>query len=150
MIQKGDSLSELFLIPFVIESQREFSVSKSYSEDLRQRIVDAVDGGVSRRQAAEHYDVSVSSAIRYARRWRETGSVQAAAMGAPRRSKLDPHADWLLTQIDEAPDLTLEEIIARLGSERGVKSSIGGLWNFFHRHGISFKKNRARGRAGTS
>ena len=150
MIQKGDSLSELFLIPFVIESQREFSVSKSYSEDLRQRIVDAVDGGVSRRQAAEHYDVSVSSAIRYARRWRETGSVQAAAMGAPRRSKLDPHGDWLLTQIDDTPDLTLEEIIARLGSERGVKSSIGGLWNFFHRHGISFKKNRARGRAGTS
>ena len=125
-------------------------MSKAYSDDLRRRIVDAVDGGVSRRQAAKHYDVSVSSAIRYARRWRETGSVQAAAMGAPRRSKLDPHADWLLTQIDEAPDLTLEEIIARLGSERGVKSSIGGLWNFSHRHGISFKKNRARGRAGTS
>ena len=115
-------------------------MSRSYSEDLRQRIVNAVDGGISRRQAAEHYNVSVSSAIRYARRWRETGSVQAAAMGAPRRSKLDPHADWLLAQIDEAPDLTLEEIIARLGSERGVKSSIGGLWNFFHRHAISFKK----------
>ena len=125
-------------------------MSKSYSEDLRQRIVNAVDGGVSRRQAAEHYNVSVSSAIRYARRWRETGSVQAAAMGAPRRSKLDPHADWLLAQIGETPDLTLEEIIARLGSERGVKSSIGGLWNFFHRHAISFKKNRARGRAGPS
>ncbi len=124
-------------------------MGKAYSGDLRQRIVDAVDGGVSRRKAASLFDVSVNSAIRYARRWRETGSVEASAMGAPRRSKLDPHADWLLAQIEAAPDLTLVEIIARLEAERGMKSSIGGLWNFFHRHGISFKKNRARSRTGT-
>jgi len=124
-------------------------MSKPYSEDLRQRIVDTVDGGVSRRQAASHYNVSISSAIRYAKRWRETGSVQAEAMGAPRRSKLDPHGDWLLALIDAAPDLTLQEIADRLEAERGVRSSIGGLWNFFHRHDISVKKNRARRRAGT-
>lgn len=124
-------------------------MGKAYSDDLRQRIVDAVDGGVSRRAAAARYDVSINSAIRYARRWRETGSVRASAMGAPKRSKLDPHADWLLAQIDEAPDLTLAELIARLDTERGMKSSVGGLWNFFHRHGISFKKNRARSRTGT-
>ena len=40
-------------------------MSRSYSEDLRQRIVNAVDGGISRRQAAEHYNVSVSSARAY-------------------------------------------------------------------------------------
>ncbi len=124
-------------------------MGKAYSEDLRQRIVDTVDGGVSRREAASRYGVSVSSAIRYARRWLETGSVQAAAMGAPRRSKLDPHEDWLLALISEAPDLTLEEIIVRLDAARGMTSSVGGLWNFFHRHGISVKKNLARGRAGT-
>jgi transposase len=124
-------------------------MGKAYSGDLRQRIVDAVDGGVSRRKAASLFDVSVNSAIRYARRWRETGSVEASAMGAPRRSKLDPHADWLLAQIEDTPDLTLAEIVDRLALEKGMKSSIGGLWNFFHRHGISFKKNRARGRTGT-
>lgn len=124
-------------------------MGKAYSGDLRQRIVDAVDGGVSRRKAASLFDVSVNSAIRYARRWRETGSVEASAMGAPRRSKLDPHADWLLAQIEDTPDLALAEIVDRLALEKGMKSSIGGLWNFFHRHGISFKKNRARGRTGT-
>ncbi len=124
-------------------------MGKAYSSDLRRRIVDAVDGGVSRRKAASLFDVSVNSAIRYARRWRETGSVEASAMGAPRRSKLDPHAAWLLAQIEEAPDLTLTEIADRLAAERGMKSSIAGLWNFFHRHGISFKKNRTRGRTGT-
>ena len=124
-------------------------MGKAYSGDLRQRIVDAVDGGVSRRTAASLFDVSVNSAIRYARRWRETGSVEASAMGAPKGSKLDPHADWLLAQIEAAPDLTLAEMVDRLALEKGMKSSIGGLWNFFHRHGISFKKNRARGRTGT-
>jgi len=122
----------------------------AYSEDLRQRIVDAVDGGLSRREAASLYKVSVSSAIRFVSRWRESGSVQADAMGAPHRCKLDAHADWLLAQIKEAPDLTLEEIAARLQAERGVGSSIGGLWNFFDRQDITVKKNRARSRAGTA
>ncbi len=119
-----------------------------YSEDLRQRIVDEVDGGVSRRQTASLYKVSVSSVIRFVSRWRDKGSVQADAMGAPRGSKLDAHADWLLALIAETPDLTLEEIAARLHGERDVKSSIGGLWNFFDRQEITVKKNRARGRTG--
>ncbi len=119
-----------------------------YSEDLRQRIVDAVDGGLSRREAASLYKVSVSSAIRFVSRWQDKGSVQADAMGAPRRSKLDPHTDWLLALIKETPDLTLEEIAARLEAERDVKSSIGGLWNLFKRQDITVKKNRARGRTG--
>jgi len=119
-----------------------------YSADLRQRIVDMVDSGVSRRDAASLYRVSISSAIRFVKRWRETGSVQADAMGAPRGSKLDPHSDWLLALIKATPDLTLEEIAARLQAEWKVKSSISGLWNFFHRHEITVKKNRARGRTG--
>ena len=43
-------------------------MSKAYSEDLRQRIVEAVEGGMSRRQVAARYKVGVSSAIRYVQR----------------------------------------------------------------------------------
>ena len=99
--------------------------------------------------AASIYKVSVSSAIRFVRRWRQTGSVQADAMGAPHRSKLDAHTDWLLALIKETPDFTLEEIAVRLHAEREVKSCTGGLWNFFGRQDITVKKNRARGRTGT-
>jgi transposase len=125
-------------------------MSKAYSEDLRQRIVEAVDGGLSRRQAAARYKVGVSSAIRYVQRWRTTGSVKQDRMGQPGGSKLDPHHDWLLMQIEDAPDLTLSEIGDRLRDEHRVKASIGSLWNFFDRNGVSFKKNRTRRRTGTA
>jgi transposase len=134
------------VIPFAWYWQGDVSMSKAYSEDLRQRIVEAVDGGMSRRQAAATYKVGVSSAIRYVQRWRATGSVKQDRMGQPGGSKLDPHDDWLLNLIKDEPDITLSEIGERLRDEHRVKASIGTLWNFFDRKGVSFKKNRARRR----
>jgi len=125
-------------------------MSRAYSEDLRQRIVDAVDDGMSRRQAAAIYKVSVSSAIRYVQRWRDTGKVGQSRMGQPRGSKLDPHSGWLLMLVENEPDITLSEIAERLRSEHQVKACIGTLWNFLDRNGVSFKKNRPRRRAGTA
>ncbi|MEN8198121.1 MAG: IS630 family transposase [Pseudomonadota bacterium] len=113
-----------------------------YSEDLRERIVGAVEAGASRRQAARKYGVSASCAIKLVRRWRTTGSVSAAPQGAPKRSKLDAHGDWLLGLIADEPDITLEEVRARLKG-RGVQASIGLIWGFFDKHDISFKKKTA-------
>jgi len=59
-------------------------MSKPYSEDLRERVVAAVEGGLSRRQAAEVFDVGVSSVIRWVQRFRATGSVAAKPMGGAR------------------------------------------------------------------
>lgn len=95
---------------------------------------------MSRRQAATRYKVGVSSAIRYVQRWRATGSVKQDRMGQPGGSKLDPHQDWILKLIEDEPDLTLSEIGERLLDEHRVKASIGTLWNFFDRTGMSFKK----------
>lgn len=125
-------------------------MGRAYSEDLRQRIVDAVDGGMSRRQAAALYKVSVSSAIRYVQRWHDSGTVEPSRMGQPEGSKLDPHRVWLLRLIENEPDITLSEIGERLKTEHQVKACIGTLWKFFNRNDISFKKNRARRRAGTA
>ena len=80
------------------------------------------------------------------RRWRDTGSVRPGPIGAPRRSKLDPHTDWLLGLVRDEPDITLEAIRARLRG-RGMSASIGLVWKFFDQHDISFKKNAARKRA---
>jgi transposase len=57
--------------------------------------------------------------------------------------------DWLLQRIGERPDITLHELVAELAA-RGVKTSYGAVWRFYDRHGISFKKNRARQRAGST
>ena len=113
-------------------------------QDLRQRIVAAVEAGSSRRQAARTFSVSASSAVRVMQRWSNEGMVAARPMGAPRRSKLDDHETWLLELIVETPDMTLEEIQASLHAERGMTTSIPTIWRFYERHEISFKKNRAR------
>ena len=66
------------------------------------------------------------------------------------RSPLEQHKQWLIELVAAEPDLTLEEIRARLRSERRQKAGIGSVWRFFDRHGITFKKNSARRRAGSA
>ena len=123
-------------------------MGKVYSVDLRERIVGAVEGGSTRRGAARVFGVSASCAVKLLQRWRRTGSVQPDRIGAPRRSKLDAYEKWLLELVRDEPDITLEEIRARLRG-RGMSASIGLVWKFFDRHDISFKKKRPRGRAGS-
>lgn len=121
-------------------------MAKAYSGDLRTRVIELVETGVSRRAAAERFKVSISSAIRWVQRWSETGRVAAQPSGGS-RSPLDEHADCLLALIAEQPDLTLDEIRLRL-QEKGISAGRTSLWRFYDRHDISFKKKPARGRAG--
>ena len=53
----------------------------------------------------------------------------------------------MLAKVEETPDITLAELQALL-KERDLSVGTGTVWRFFDRHGISFKKNRARRRAG--
>jgi transposase len=121
-------------------------MAKPYSEDLRKRVVAAVDGGLSRHQAAALFDVGVSTVVHWVRRWRETGSVAAKPMGGDHRSALGGERDWILERIAAMPDLTLEELRAELKG-RGVIVGYGTVWRFFEREDITVKKNRAGGRA---
>ena len=120
----------------------------AYGEDLRSRVIAAVAAGRSAREAARVFQVSPSAAIKWVQRWRQSGSAAAKPMGGKRRSPLDAHADYLLALVAAGPDLTLAEIRARLRT-RAVRAGLASVWRFFDRHGISFKKNRARRRAGS-
>ncbi len=123
-------------------------MGKCLSNDLRVRVVEAVVAGSSRRQAAARFGVSASSAIRWVQSWHERGDVGAKPQGGDRRSgRIEAHGDFVLDQVAQTPDVTLEELQALLRG-RGIAVGIGTVWRFFDRHGISFKKNRARRRAG--
>ena len=65
------------------------------SQDLRQRIVRAVDAGSSIRQAAKRFEVSASAAIKLMQRVRQTGRTEPAKIGGDRRPLLEAHADDL-------------------------------------------------------
>ena len=118
-------------------------MSGAYSGDLRGRVLDVVDGGSSVRRAAARFGVGVSTAIRWVRRWRETGERTARKQGHPIRSKLDAHEAYLLGLIEETVDITLDEMRHRLAEERGVHAGYGTLWRFFNRRGITVKKRQA-------
>ena len=110
---------------------------KSLSDDLRVRVVAAVEAGASRRQAAARFGVSVSSAIRWVGRWRDRGEVRARPRGGDRRSgRIEAQAGFLLGQVEQSPDVTLAELPALL-FERGVAVGIATSWRFFERRGIS-------------
>lgn len=118
---------------------------KPLSEDLRSRVVEAVETGASRRDAAGRFSISPSAAIKWMQRWEATGSVAALPSGGS-RSPLDDHGAVLLGLIAAQPDLTLDEVVERL-SAQGIKTSRTATWRFFNRKGISFKKKPARQRA---
>jgi len=118
---------------------------KPCSMELRERVVEAVESGASRREAAEWFDVSPSSAIKWMQRRQETGSIAAKPSGGS-ISPLEAHADVLLALIAEQPDLTLDEVVAAMRKRR-ITGSRSAVWRFFERHNISFKKKRAGGGA---
>jgi transposase len=121
-------------------------MARPYARDLRERVVRAVEGGLSRRKAATVFEVGVATVIAWVRVWRREGRIDAKAMGGDHRSQLGGERAWLLERIAAVPDLTLEELRAELAA-RGKMVGYGTVWRFFAAEGISFKKNRARQRA---
>jgi transposase len=115
---------------------------RPYSIDLRVRVVAAVEsGGLSCHQAAAQFGVGVSTAIKWVRRRRETGSVAPGQMGGHRPKLIaGEHRAWLLARIAEK-DFTLRGLVAEL-AERGLKVDYRTVWSFVHAEKLSFKKNR--------
>ena len=126
-------------------------MTRPLSNDLRRRVVTAVvDGGMSRRGAARRFGIAPSTAIKWVSAWRRTGSYRPRAQGGDRRSRwTEAQAEVVLALVEETPDMTLAEIAAHLEDEHGVRVSQSTVWRFFHRRGITFKKNGARQRAAT-
>ncbi len=122
---------------------------QSYSQDLRDRVIGAVDGGMAVRQAAVIFGVSIAYIYKALIRRRLTGDIGPnPRRGHPRR-KLSPAQEVALSaHIRSRSGITLAQAQAWLLAEHGVSLSIGGLWNAAQRLGLSFKKSPARRRAG--
>jgi transposase len=67
---------------------------RGYSNDLRVRVIQVVESGVAARAAARQFVIGDSTAIRWAKRWRETGSVEARSNKGQSRSPLKHHEQW--------------------------------------------------------
>lgn len=113
------------------------------SEDLRIRVIRAVEGGMSRNAAARRFGISIASAVRWMDAYLRTGRTAPKPRGGDRRSgRIEVQHDFLMAVIRETPDITLAELRVRLINERGETFAISTIHGFFRRHGVSFKKRR--------
>lgn len=112
------------------------------SQDLRRRLVRAVEEGSSAREAAVRFEVSVSAAIKLVRRVRETGSTVPAKIGGYRKPLLFGHEDLLRELTTKRKGITLAEIREELVT-RGIEpGSLTTIWLTLRRLGLSHKKRR--------
>ncbi len=118
-------------------------MGKPLSMDLRSRALTAIDGGASRRGAAERFGVAPSTAIRWDEQRRLFGDYAPKPQGGDKRShRVEAHKDEILALWEARKDITLEELRTEL-AKTGLAVSISTLHRFFERHGITRKKRLA-------
>jgi transposase len=115
---------------------------KALSVDLRDRVIAAIEGGMSCRQAAARFGVSASSAIRWRSRVRTQGDVRPGPLGGDRRSgHVERHAELILGLVEARDDITLAELREAL-AQQGVGTSVSSVWRLFGGRRITLKKSR--------
>jgi transposase len=126
-------------------------MARAYSQDLRDRVIDAVTTGKeSRQSAARRFGVSPASAIKWVQHYERHGSRRDRGTGGHRPSPVRQHRVWLLLQANANSSLTLRSLCDQLHTEHGVRADPSILSRFFKAEGISFKKKRAGCRAGSA
>jgi transposase len=125
-------------------------MGKALSVDLRVRVIDAIGAGMSRRAAATRFGISSATAVRWAQRQRDAGSVAPARQGGDMRSRAtEVHALRIMAAYEATPDGTLAELRVALAelrvalAEDGISLAVATLWRFFRRRAITRKKRPA-------
>ena len=124
-------------------------MAKPYSNDLRARVIAAVEEGATLEEAGERHHVSLSSVGRFLRRRRQTGSVSPAKFGGYKPYALAAHEEWVRQLVTEQPDITLAELRAKL-TKRKVTVGQTSIFRFLSYLNLTFKKKRARCRTGSA
>jgi len=91
------------------------------SRNLRVRVIEMVQAGASRREAAEVFSLAGSTAVKWLQRWEKGGSAEAKPRGGS-VSPLEVHATLILEVVQAQPDATFVEMLVVL-KKRGLRTS---------------------------
>ena len=115
---------------------------QTYSQDLRERILSAIDAGMAVREVAPLFRVSISYIYKALIRRRLTGETMARPQRCHLVQKLAVYHDAIRQRVSARPDVTLDELRAWMLASYGVSVSQGGMWNVLDRLGLTLKKRR--------
>ena len=96
---------------------------KAYSKELRLKVLDAVDRGMARKEVSRTFGISLPSIKRWLKLRRESGDVEPSPIPGPPARKGALLEGWLPGQLENEPDLTLEEHCRAFEEASGVKVS---------------------------
>jgi transposase len=119
----------------------------AYSEDLRERVLRALERGDGCAETAERFEVSRAWVYDVKRRFEEHGERSARRQGGYRLSRLERFRDVIEKWLAEQPGLTLAEMAERLREEKKVGIGVNALWWRLSKWGLTYKKNSLRQRA---
>lgn len=116
-----------------------------YSEDLRLRVVNAIENGKTTREVATLFQVSSSFVSQVHQCWKQKGHVHPKQRGGYRRAVLEPYEQALKAQLADHPSMTLKELQAWLANEQGLSLSISAIDKFVRQQlGYRYKTYRVR------
>jgi len=95
--------------------------------------------GHSRHEAAAHFGVSVSSAIKWVVAYLARGEIAPKPLGGRRFSKLDPHRAFLIASVETQPDITMPELATALAS-KGTQVDPASISRWLRRNNFRYKK----------
>lgn len=111
-----------------------------FSQDLRKRLVQAVENGSSARAVAGRFEVSPSAVIKLVQRVRKTGSTAPGKIGGYRKPMLEGHDDFLRELTASSKGITLAEIRDALIERGAAAVSVTTIWSTLRRLGLTYQK----------
>jgi len=112
-------------------------MGRAYSDDLRNRVVNAVEKeGMSASAASRRFGVARSTAILWIQRYRQTGDVSASPTSRPKGMKVAAFQDFIMAKMKNK-DTTLDILQNALWEECGVYASRTLLHRFIQAEGLS-------------
>lgn len=122
---------------------------RAYSQDLRDRVINALEQGDRPCDIARRFVVSFVYVYNVRRRLQESGERTSRRICGHRLSCIAPLQATILGWIEAEPDLTLAQMCARLAQQFDIQLRVPSLWYHLDKWGMSFKKNAARKRTRT-
>lgn len=118
----------------------------AYSQDLRERVLRALERGEGPTEVARRFEVSRIWVHQVRTRWEREGQRHSLRQGGYRVSRIAHLEKTIRAWIKAEPDLTLVQLCERLAGE-GIEIKAPALWHQLNKWNLSFKKNAARQRA---
>jgi transposase len=121
-------------------------VMQSYSQDLRDRVLRALERGERPSDIARRFEVSRVWVYDVRNRFRDQGERSSYQVGGHRRSRIAHLEMSIRAWIEAEPDLSLAQLCERV-AQQGIQIKVPALWHQLDKWKLSFKKNAARQRA---